>query len=170
MSLQSTKDQISDTIINWAATRLDEIVFEPKDGFYSFNIVVDAYEKGAEELNKIKQSYRDKYFYNAKLSTVAVKDVFEILSSNNVTPNKLFINTSVDGTHILLVLDKSSYQGDEIIDIIYEKFADLQMRYFNEEKNIKIGLMCDSDKLDINALKEDGFGFGYDFINRKTFF
>jgi len=166
----SAQDQISETIINWAATRLDEIVFEPKDGFYSFNIVVDAYEKGAEELHKIKQTYREKYFHNAKLSTVVVKDAFEILGSSNVKYNKLFINTSIDGTHVLIVLDNASYQCDQTIDLIYNKFADLQVRYFHEEQNIKIGLMCDSDKLDVNSIKEDGFGFGYDFINIESIF
>jgi len=54
-----------DSLIAWAATRVDELVFDPRKGFYSFEIVLYAFDKGKEEF---KENARRKYFHNAQVA------------------------------------------------------------------------------------------------------
>ena len=166
-SMEETK-VLTDTIIDWAATRSDEIVFTPTAGYYSFDIVMDAWKKGKEEgKEQFIEEVRGKYFNNAKLTTEALLLIIQALSKYSFFPNKVFINISIEGSSILLAIKEQIYTSEKFITNANEEASKLKLEFFEKGLNLQIGFLNDSPTLDISLLKSDGFGFAFDYDKKK---
>ena len=159
----SIQDNLTETIIKWAATRPDEVVFDPKTGFYSFEIVSDAYNKGKEKMmEELKAQMRNKYYDNAKMGSEALRKIMDSLSERGYLLNKLFVNNSTKGTIIILSIPEEIYATEEFIDFAYAEALTIQAAQHNLNHNLKISFMADSTNLNLDLLKSDGFGFAFD--------
>lgn len=167
----STQDNLAETIIKWAATRPDEVVFDPKTGFYSFEIVSDAFNKGKETMmEEMKSQMRDKYFDNAKIGSDALMSIMQSLREKNYNPVKLFVNNSTKGTTIILSIKEEIYSHEDFINFAYTEALKLQGKYHEKGHNLKISFMTDSEKLNLELLKSDGFGFALDIGSTKRIY
>ena len=169
-------DTLTETLKTWAATRPDEIVFVPSAGYYSYDIVVDAYIKGkgdGQEIGKevaqnlIKEQVRKIYYNNALLTTQALSLMIKKLSDNKFNPTKLFVNNSIEGTSVLFAVSKDTHINESFIDLAYSESSKLKLEYFDKGLNLKIGFISDTSELNIPLLKSDGFGFALDLTSNK---
>ena len=166
---QNNQESLLETVIEWAATRPDEVVFDPKTGFYSFEIVSDAYNKGRENMmEEMKEQMRTKYFHNAKMGAEALSSVIDSLYKMNYSPCKFFINNSTNGTNIIFSIKGEVYSNESFIDFAYALAAKLQVEHHDKNHNLKISFINDVPSFDLGLLKSDGFGFAYDFSNKKV--
>jgi len=167
----STQDNLTETIIKWAATRPDEVVFDPKTGFYSFEIVSDAFHKGKEKMmEEMKAQMRNKYYDNAKMGSEALKNIMNALAQKDYIPCKLFVNNSTKGTTIILSITEAVYSTENFIDFAYSEALNLQAKHHEIGHNLKISFMNDSENLNLDLLKSDGFGFAFDLNNTQPIY
>jgi len=153
-------------LIRWAATREDEVVFNPQKGFYSFDIVLDAYEQGKKIGEKegektYKQKARDIYFNNLEKTNLALSEMIKTLVEYPCTPTKVFINHTITDTILIIAIDPQIHCEKEFIDKAYAKALELQEQYHGQF-NLDISFIDDTENLDLELLKDDGFAFQYD--------
>ncbi|CAN5168902.1 hypothetical protein BH09BAC5_BH09BAC5_10140 [soil metagenome] len=162
-----------ETLIDWAATRSDEVVYNPKEGFYSFEIVDDAYRKGIErgiekgkELgeNSLKEAFRQKYFSKAKLVSEVLGKMLNGFSDNSFQPIRLFMSHSIAGSNLLLTIPEDIHHSEKFIAFAYTEALKLQTEYHKEGLNLDIGFIDESSNINLDLLKSDGFEFVYDLV------
>lgn len=165
--MSNAKITLTETITDWAASRPDEVVLDPKKGYYSFDIVLDAYNKGREETKEqvvqdLKSQFRKKYYDNAKLGAESLENILISFSEKDFKPKKFFINNSTDGTTIIFSIDSDTYSKEEFIDFAYNHTVELQQKHHDKDHNLHISFINDVEDFNIDLLKSEGFGFGYD--------
>ena len=167
----STQETLTETIINWAATRSDESVLEPTHGYYPFSIIAEAFEKGVEHGEKnLKEKVRSRFFSNANLVVEAVKEAIEKFSMLKFTPTKLFVNISFESSKIILAFDEDAYISEKFLDNAYDLSSELQLHYFDKGLNLEISYLIDSENLNLTSLKSDGFEVAIDFSTLKLIY
>jgi len=164
-------DTLVEQIKEWAATRSDEIVSVPTTGYYSYDIVVDAYVKGKgdgheigkeEGQNMVKEMIRKKYYNNARLTADALTIMLKTLLEKGFKPNKFFVNNSIDGASVLFAVPYEVHINDDFLDVAYSEASNLKLQFFDKGLNLQIAFLSDSEKLNISLIKSDGFGLAFD--------
>jgi hypothetical protein len=163
----TAQEIISKSIIDWAATRPDEIVFEPKEGFYSFDIVVDAYKKGKGELDVFKEEVRRRFFENAKTAADISVFVIDGLKNIAIPPQQLFINNSVEGFNILITLPEEVFDDPDKLEKANNIIFGIQSESLKKEINVQIAILPESINLNKELIKADGYGFMLDVSESK---
>ncbi len=149
---------LSETLIKWAATRNDEVVFDPKNGYYSFEIVSDAYEMGKQHNEESwKESYRTKYFENAQLLATTINEVVKALEKWPSAIKSVFVSHALPESALIFVVDESIHNSDEFIDSAYLIACDIQCNYLEKGLKVDISYIDDLKELNNTLLKEDGF-------------
>lgn len=167
-----SKQQILESkIIDWAATRLDEAVLDPRDGYYPFEIIADAYAKGAEHAEKkLKEKMREKYFDNAKLLTGYINKSLKSLKEANYSPTKVFISLSVNEAKIIFAINDKAYLSDAFLDRAYEISSDIKTHSFDNGLSLRFGFIGDNENLNYANLQADGFGIALDLETNKPIY
>ncbi len=158
---------LKESLIRWAATRKDEVVFDPKRGYYSLDIVIDAFRKGQESgQNDYIEQARGKYYENARLAVEATNKMITKLNEKNIVPLKLYMNHSLTESIILLSIKEDLYIDDTFIDFAYPEATKIQTEYNINGKdfNIHINFIDEAEGFNHELLKSDGFGFSYDLV------
>lgn len=156
--------ELTHTLKRWAATRRDEIVFDPSKGFYSFDIVADAFEKG-KEIGKAEfvERARGLYFDNAEIASELLDSLIKFFTERDAFPNKAFIKNAVFGISILIIIDAEKYENNDFLDMAYAFISKMKLEQYEKGKSVQISIMCNSDHIDFHLLMADGYGFGFDF-------
>jgi len=167
----STQETLSEAIINWAATRSDESVLEPTHGYYPFSIIAEAFEKGVEHGEKnLKVKVRGRFFSNANLVVDAINEAMDSFSSLNFSPLKLFVNISFETSKIILSFDEAEYITDQFLDNAYEISSSLQLKFYDKGLSLDVSYLIDSEHLNLETLKSDGFEVAIDLNTKKQLY
>ncbi|MDR0801616.1 hypothetical protein [Fluviicola sp.] len=158
-------------VLEWIATRPDDVVFSPREGFFSFEMIVDAFVKGQEKgaanfKSEAEEKLRVKFLDNAKKGIDNYNLLADFLSGKKTQVEKLFLNNSLQGTSILVSIDPSVYTTDSINDF-YAFISKLEVTCFKEGFNLNIGFISESESIDYNLLKADGYTFAYNVKEQK---
>jgi hypothetical protein len=163
--------EIVEIIKDWAATRPDEVVFDPREGYYSYDFIVDSFQKGKEVgRQELISSVRLKYHENIKKATEAIDLIVKYLFTETYTLNKLFINNSIKGTSILFAVKEETYLNDTFLDLAYSTSSKIELDFFDKGVNIQIGFLNDSKSLNSEAISEDGYSWAYDLISNSKLY
>ena len=154
---------LKETLTSWAATRSDEVVWNYKDGFYSFAIVAEAFEKGKEfgEL-RLKENARKRFFDSAVLMNKALITVLKPLLEKKFPLHKLFISHGVNQSKVLISLDEAIHDKKDFIDFAYPLVSAIEAEYLDKGLNIDISFLDQNEHLSMEAIINDGFGFAFD--------
>jgi hypothetical protein len=172
----STPEVLAETLIKWAATRSDHVVFNPAEAYYSFDIVADAFDKGKQsgisqgreeafekgkELAKdqLIQHVREKYYSTAKFTAEAFGEMLQFLRDNSIPVKKLFIRNTVESAHCIFSIPEETYIYDNFIDLAYKKVVELETKYHDKDLGLQMGFINDDIPIDFDLLRSDGFGF-----------
>lgn len=167
----SQPELLESKIIDWAATRLDEAVLDPRDGYYPFEIIAEAFEKGIEHKEKnLKERMREKYFDNAKALVKMVNEALLGLKEKNIQPTKLFLSLAIHESKLMLAVDQETYINNDFIDEAYSLSSKTKIHAFDLGISLTFGFLCDSDFLNIESLKSDGFGIALDLSNNTPLY
>lgn len=163
--------EIIEIIKDWAATRPDEVVFNPKEGYYSFDFIVDSFQKGKEAGKKeLISSVKSKYHENIKKATEAIDVIVKDLFTEKYILNKLFINNSIKGTSVLFAVKEDTYLNETFLDKAYSLSSKIELSFFDLGTNIQIGFLNDSKSLNIELINEDGYSWAYDLISNSKLY
>lgn len=161
-----TMDTVREELNKWVATRSDEIVFNPQDGFYPYDMLIDAYKKGRETGEEsFKLEVRERFYENAQKVGEGLNEILRVLNTRSISPKKLLVNHSINTSSILLTIEQSVFLNKDFIKFAYEAALEIQKKY--SEINLHISFMDDVPDLNIDLLKADGFGFIYDLPLKK---
>jgi hypothetical protein len=167
---------LEDTLIKWAATRPDQVLFNPSDAYYSFDIVADAFEKGKQHgfekgqeqairegrehaRNQLIEATREKYFASAKLTSEAFGEMLKFLKESGYSARKLFINASIKGAACIFSVDETIYLADEFIDIAYAKLVELETKYYLNGLDLQMSFINNDTEINYELLRSDGYDF-----------
>ena len=179
-----TTDLLEETLIKWAATRSDQVVFNPAEAYYSFDIVADAFEKGKEHgfeegkehafekgkehaREQLIQLIREKYYSSAKLTSEAFGEMLKFINDSGYAAKKLFINNTINSAHCIFSVDETTYISDDFIDRSYKKIVELETKYHDKGLDLQMGFINDDTDINLELLRSDGFGYAIN-INDAT--
>jgi hypothetical protein len=165
MEIQET---LKNTVTEWAATRSDDVVWNYKEGFYSFSVVADAFEKGKEfGESQLKENARKRFYDGALKMTKALNDVLSPLIERKYPLKKLFISHDVGHSKVLISIDENVHDSEDFIDFAYTLVSEIENKYLNENLLIDISFLDDCDKLNTEIIINDGFGIAFDIENNR---
>lgn len=161
--------ELKESIITWAATRSDEIVMQPKNGFYSFDIVMDAYRDGKERgksdfINEI----RSEFVSNLKQATTALIGFIVESAGRGYAYSRVFVKHGGRSTFFILTVDEELHNTDNFIDFAYSEAAKLKTSLQESGLDIDVSFVDEDEHSDFELIKSDGFDFSYDLTHNKS--
>jgi hypothetical protein len=164
--------EVKELITTWAATLPDEIISEHRNGFYSADIVIDAYKAGyakgtTSQSSSVKEQIRAAFYKKANLFSEALVEATAELNNGGYTINKLFINHNLDESKAIIAIDAGVSLERTFIEYFYSKAHDIEEKYFSQKLSISISYIEDSTDINLDLLHSDGYGFGYDLITKE---
>ena len=172
----SETDTLTEKIKEWTETRADEISSTPSEGFYAYNIVVDAYKKGkgdGREIGKeegqrvVSEMIKSKYDSSSKLTLEALLAMCNAIYEKGFKPKKLFISRSINNSSILFSVPNETHINDDFLDFAYDTASKLKLEYYDKGLNLQISFLNDSADLNLSMLKSDGYTFSFD-LEKKS--
>jgi len=161
----TVREDLSNTIREWAATRTDKAVLDPTVGYYPFDVIADAYKQGVEHgEEKLKEEVRKKYFKNSELMTNSINELFVKLNGFKNAFKFAFIQLDLKQASVLVSIDEDIYISDKFLDKAYSVTSDLKTAYFDKGLDLQIGFLNQSGLHDslYNSLQCDGYDIGID--------
>jgi hypothetical protein len=161
--------EVKDKFLRFIATKTDEAVFSPKEGYFPFSVIADAFEKGTEHGEEaFKQKVRDLYVKNIEIALDAIGKLLSCIEENNYKVNKLYLNHSISQSLVLIGVDEALIYDENFINIAYSKASEIQSSTSVEkEANIEIGFI-DTTDIDEDLVLHEGYTFSYDFNKQKS--
>lgn len=167
----SNTDTVGKTILEWAATRIDEAVFDPKAGYYPFSIIADAFEKGIEyNEDAFTGKMRKRHYNNASLVVESITSLLAVLKENNFIPTKIFVSISVEEGKILFSIKEEEYITDHFGEIAYSSSAKTKLEYYDKGLNLQLGFLNDSKEINLDLIKSDGYDIAIDVTTGRGIF
>lgn len=169
----STKESIKTSLLEWIATRTDDAVIHPREGYYPFDVIAEAYERGENDgKEKIKsdltESFRKVFVKNTEKTSIIINMLLDQFSQDNIHPQKLFLDPSISGAKILFSLERQDYIREEFLDKYYGFISDLIANNISNDYKLDVGFIIDSDNLNLDLIKGDGFGLAINLKNGEA--
>ncbi len=165
-------ERFNDTIKRLAHTRPDEVIFNPRDGFYSFDFLWGAYEAGkVEEIRAAKTKLKERFYDNTEEALLVIKTVCDKI--NEIEANatrKIFLNISLEGIIIMISVVEEFYYDDEKMHRLNSLVSKIEQDYFDKNKSANINIILDSPTLDTSKIKGNGFFIGFDVVSKTDIF
>lgn len=164
----STIPANSDLFLEYLNTCKGEVKSKSQEGYYHVDVVADAYnqgfndgEKQAKEdfMNKMIAKEIEKFSQKANQIYILSKVVIDCLEKNHFEPDGLHINLKMNKPSVIISVKNELLNNDDFVNLAYEKAfenKDIYLKLFGE--TLDIGFVASND-LQINILKEDGFGY-----------
>jgi hypothetical protein len=161
--------EVKELITTWAATRPDEIISEPRNGFFSTDIVVDAYKAGVKKGkdSNIIEQIRTSFYSKANILSEAISEAATKLFNKDYAPLKIFISHNINESKVLLTFDPETYRDINFINYSYPEIKVIEDKYYTAKLNLNFSFMGDSAELNYELLHCDGYMIGYDFSIKK---
>ena len=143
------------------------------EGYYHFDKVAEAYEKGFNDGQNVgKKTFLksfidkeiEKFTQKANQIYILSKKVISLIEENNYKVEALYIGLSFDKPSVIISVKNETLNNDEFTKIAYTRIFKVKEIYdelFDEV--LDIGLVG-SDNLDEEILKDEGF----DYIEQYT--
>lgn len=165
--------EVKKMVTDWAASRPDEVVFNPMEGYYSSDIIMDAYLKGIEKgeeqerkrgvRNLLIERYRKDFFAKAQELSNSLYRMIELLETRGYNATKVFLNHTLEQSKIILIIKEGTHHTKEFIDFAYAEAIKIENEAKGKLLTLNIGFIEQCESLNVELLKNDGFDIGYDF-------
>lgn len=163
---------LEEEIASWASTKIESAVFTPQEGFYSFEVITEAYEKGKKDgkerlKNLLMEDLKNKIEKHANVLKKSLQDSVEHLNKKDYKPTKIFVFLSSHESKIIYAIKESIYTTDDFLDYAYDMSADIKLEAYNNGSLMSLGFISDNENINFDALKADGFDMAMDLITGK---
>ncbi len=152
-------ENIVNLFANVEKSNIDHIRTNPQEGFFSFDVVCNAYEKGRKDgkkqlMEQLTSSIKDQY----KKTLDQLMLIINNFEKKGFSCTKFFAN--VQEMSIMLAFEEKVYKSDEFINFAYN--------YYTEE--VQLGYLPDNKYLNITLIKANGFSVAYDAKNKQELY
>lgn len=150
----------------------DDAIAEGMEGYYHADIVAEAYTQGFSDGKKSgKQDFiaelikkqREVFSQKANQVYILSHNVITFLKNHNFPINSMHINLNHNCPRVILSVSSDILNNDEFVEKAYHKiFENKQIFSKLFPEILDIGLVA-NDNLDMDLLKEDGFGYSEEY-------
>jgi len=162
------QQDVSLLLYKWAAERTDEVIFNPKNGYYSFGIVADAFQKGMDKgTDHVHSQIREKFVSKGALLVNALEELINRLGEKKYAPSKVFIDHALQNSRILLTVSPDVHHAKEFISFAYSVVSDIEEKY-DKSNNLLLTFSFVDEIEDLNTelIKADGYEIAYDLTTK----
>jgi hypothetical protein len=169
-------DKLFDTYIKtYAKNRAVEVSESPRVNFVSIDAAIDAFEHGkkigVEEFKrKIKEEAIARFNKQIESTLQIVNQLLSVFKNKPFELNKLFLAINTDSSKILLTLPSKQHNSDKFMNLFYPLTSDLEDTYSKKGFQLNIFAVDESDQLNLELLKCDGYNFCYNIKENKKVF
>lgn len=154
----------------FAKTRATEVSETPKINFVSTDIAIAFWEEGKkigeqEFKKRLKEAAIKKFESQLTCTLDVVKQISNVFKEKKFVANKVFLAINIDVSKILVTIPENQHYSKEFMNLFYPLASELEDTY--SEFQLYVSAIDESDKLNMNLLKSDGYTFGFDLANEK---
>lgn len=167
-------DSVFDAYLkSYAKNRAEEVSESPKINFVSVDFAIDAFEKGKEAgvenfKEKIQNDTKKRINNQIDSTLETVNQLISIFSEKKYSLHKLFLAINSDSSKILFTLPENEHYSDEFMNMFYPLTHELEQAAKGFHLNIYA--IDETDNINTELLKCDGYNFCYDIKNSKKIF
>ena len=103
----------------------------------------------------------------ASLVGDALTDFIKKISEKGFNPKKIFIKHNLNESMVLISIPESIHDSDEFINFVYPSISEIENKFLENNLNLDISFVDDTENLNITLIKDDGFSFVYDLTNQS---
>ena len=160
---------------SYAQTRASEVSETPKVNFVSTDVAIDFFEQGKkigeqEFKKKLRESISIKVSTQINATLDVVKQINNIFKEKKFIANKLFLSLNLESSKILFTVPEEQHYSEDFMNLFYTISSDLEGSYSKNSFALHILAMDESDNLNTELLKADGYSFAFDLINEKKIY
>ncbi len=167
------QQELKDSLTSWIATRMDEVVWNHREGYYPFKIIAEAFEQGAEigreaAEKEVKQRVRNVYYEKSTLVNKALTEILSSIIGKGYSLNKLFVKHSIEESSIIISVSENTHDNADFINYSYNAISIIEQKYLDLGLNLDISFVDETVNLNLEVIKNDGFEFAYDLNTNST--
>lgn len=149
-------------VAKWAAAQGP--ILNPKDGYYSFGVLADAFDKGRDHKEKeIRELYHKAYMDRMTAFTQSIVQLLGLLIDKGYTAKEVYIGGDFDMPKAIVSIPPEERITDKFIDDIYGWVSDTEREIHKTKKiTVDISFIDHGDNINRQLLKDDGFGLQID--------
>lgn len=149
----------------FAKSRASEVSDTPKVNFVSTDIALAFWDEGKkigerEFKEKIKESTQKKLEAQIETTIEVVNQLSKVFREKKYIANKVFLAIDFGVSKILLTIPSDQHYSKEFMTLFYTLASELEDSY--KEFNLHVSAMDESDSINLDMLKSDGYTFGFD--------
>jgi len=157
---------ITSEFVKWVAQQ--DSIPNPRDGFYPFDVIADAFDKGKEAKEKeLLEKAAGDYLSVFSEFIQQLRKILNLVEEKGFGASELYINGSSSPKAIIAV-NPEHHHTDEFIDQIYGYVSDIEEKCEELSNGYEISFVDLSDQLDRSMLREDGYAFQLDLSTNKV--
>ena len=158
------QSEVKNEFYKFIASKTDDAVFSPQDGYFPFSVIADAFEKGTEHGREaLKQKIRNLYIRNIEIAVEAVTNLISDIDTKGYKAKKIYINHSIQQSLVLIAIDDHLNIDESFIEYAYSKVIEIQTAASLENQiNITISFI-EAANINEDLISLDGYSFVYDF-------
>lgn len=154
--------EVTNQVLEFIARKTDEAVFSPKDGYFPFSVIADAYAKGLEQGEEaLKQKVRDLFIENMQITAKSVWELTEFLKGNGYQAKCFYINPNINQSLALIAVDENIYRDKAFIQLAFRKALEIQKSHRDNKHILSINFIS-IEGINNDLLESDGYSFKYD--------
>lgn len=150
----------------------DDAIPESMEGYYHADVVAEAYSQGFSDgklsgkqdfIAELIKKQREVFSQKANQVYILSHNVISFLKTHNFPISSMHINLNHNCPRVILSVPSETLNNDEFVEKAYRKiFENKQIFSQLFPEILDLGLVA-SDNLDIELLKEDGFGYSEEY-------
>jgi hypothetical protein len=160
---------------SYAITKASEVSKTPKINFVSTDVAFGFFEEGIklgerEFKKRLAEKVQAKITKQIESTFDITKQLASVFKEKNYIANKLFIAINLGSSKILYSVPEDQHYKEDFMNLFYSLASELETSYSNEDFHLSISAIDESENINVNLLKSDGYTFGFDLINEKKLF
>jgi hypothetical protein len=160
---------------SYAKTRASEVSETQKVNFVSTDIAIEFFEEGKkigeqEFKKKLKESFEKRVKFQIDTTLEVVKQLGSVLNEKGYNAHKLFLSINTTTSKILITIPEAQHYTDAFMNLFYPLASDLEETHSSADFSLQLSAIDESEFLNIDLLKSDGYSFGYDLINETKLY
>jgi len=158
----ATTPSLTAEVAKWAASA--PFLTHPRDGYFHFDVVADAFVKGAEHKEKeLREKWVAERLNRMTAFAQTIIRVVGFVEENGYSAKHLFMSGDQDLLQAIITVPSEDHDKDDFIDKVYGLVSKIEIEN-QKERNIPIDIsfLDHSDTIDRRLLKDDGYTFQID--------
>lgn len=154
-------------VAKWAAAQGP--VLNPKDGYYSFSTVADAFDHGRDHKeNEIREMYHKEYVDRMTTFTQSIVQLLSLLEDKGYQAKEVYIGGDFDMPKAIVSIPPDQRSTDAFIDTVYGWVSKKERElHLSKKLCVDISFIDHGETINRQLLQDEGFSLQIDLLTGK---